>query len=128
MSKKMNGGLLFAIKYIRNYEKIKKYMMEELSKRHQIELTSMWNMDFLVDNELYLKIALFIDINQLYSLAYTIKDPPKLKEKMYFICFEEDEKYLNYIIENCPIIVIDKNTIEEYIERVFIRKVASPHV
>ena len=37
-----------------------------------------------------------------------------------FICFQEDEKYLKDFIKNCNTIIIDKSTIEEYLEKDYI--------
>ena len=35
---------------------------------------------------------------------------------MYFVCFKDDEKYLRYLTKNCNTLIIDKSTIEEYLE------------
>lgn len=48
-------------------------MLNDLSKKHEIEYTDFRHMDFLVDNELYLKIMLFLDINQNYILKQILQ-------------------------------------------------------
>ena len=45
-------------------------MMDHLLKKHEVEFTDFRYMDFLVDNELYIKICLFLDLNQLRNLHY----------------------------------------------------------
>ena len=39
---------------------------------------------------------------------------------MYFICFQENEKYLTDLIKDCHTIIIDKSTIEKYLENNYI--------
>ena len=110
----------FSKKIIRNYDKIRSCMFSYLAKKHEIENTDFRHMDFLVDNEKYLKIMLFLDINQMNYLASFIDINPSYRNKMYFICFEENEKYLQGVIKNCNTIIIDKSTIEEFLEKDYI--------
>lgn len=95
-------------------------MASDLSKRHHVEYTDFRHMDFLVDNELYLKIMLFLDINQISYLSNFFNINSSYKDKMYFICFPEDEKYLIDLIKNCHTIIIDKSTIKEYLKKDYI--------
>ena len=95
-------------------------MISDLSKRHDVEYTDFRHMDFLVDNELYLKIMLFLDINQIGYLSNFLDINSSYRDKMYFICFPEDEKYLTDLIKNCHTIIIDKSTIEECLEKDYI--------
>lgn len=110
----------FNKKIIRNYDKIRTCMVNDLSKRHNVEYTDFRHMDFLVDDELYLKMMLFLDINQIGYLSNFIDVNSRYQDKMYFICFPEDEKYLTDLIKNCHTIIIDKSTIEEYLEKDYI--------
>ena len=110
----------FYKKIIRNYDKIRSCMFNDLSKKHKIEYTDFKYMDFLVDDELYLKIMLFLDINQISAISNFKKENSKYGEKMYFICFSEHEKYLNDLIYHCHTIIIEQSTIEEYLEKDFI--------
>lgn len=110
----------FNKKIIRNYDKIRSCMVNDLSKKHNIEYTNFRHMDFLVDNELYLKIMLFLDINQIGYLSNFLSINSSFRDKLYFICFQENEKYLTDLIKDCNIIVIDKSTIEEYLENNYI--------
>lgn len=73
-----------------------------------------------MDNELYLKIMLFLDINQIGYLSNFLDINSSYRDKMYFICFPEDEKYLTDLIKNCNTIIIDKSTIEECLEKDYI--------
>lgn len=91
-------------------------MVNDLSKRHDIEYTNFRHMDFFVDNELYLKIMLFLDINQIGYLSNFLNINPSYRDKFYFICFPEDEKYLKDLMKDCNTIVIEKSTIEKYLE------------
>ena len=77
-------------------------------------------MDFLVDDELYLKIMLFLDINQIGYLSNFLNINPCYRDKLYFICFPEDEKYLKNLIKDCHTIIIDKSTIEKYLKNDYI--------
>lgn len=95
-------------------------MVNDLSKRHNVKYTDFRHMDFLVDNELYLKIMLFLDINQIGYLSNFIDVNSRYQDKMYFICFLEDEKYLRDLIKNCHTIMIEKSTIEEYLNKDYI--------
>ena len=95
-------------------------MVNDLSKRHNVEYTDFRHMDFLVDDELYLKMMLFLDINQIGYLSNFIDVNSHYQDKMYFICFPEDEKYLTDLIKNCHTIIIDRSTIEEYLEKDYI--------
>lgn len=106
----------FNKRIIRNYDKIRTCMIHDLSKRHDIEYTDFRHMDFLVDNELYLKIMLFLDINQIGYLSNFLNINSNYRDKMYFVCFPEDEKYLKDLMKDCNTIVIDKSTIEKYLE------------
>lgn len=110
----------FNKKTIRNYGKIRTCMVNDLSKRHHVEYTDFRHMDFLVDNELYLKMMLFLDINQIGYLSNFIDVNSSYQDKMYFICFPEDEKYLTDLIKNCHTIMIEKSTIEEYLKKDYI--------
>lgn len=110
----------FNKKIIRNYDKIRTCMVHDLSKRHHVEYTDFRHMDFLVDNELYLKMMLFLDINQICYLSNFIDVNSRYQDKMYFICFPEDEKYLTALIKNCHTIMIEKSTIEEYLKKDYI--------
>lgn len=95
-------------------------MVNDLSKRHDIEYTDFRHMDFLVDNELYLKIMLFLDINQIGYLSNFLNINSSYRDKMYFVCFPEDEKYLKNLIKDCHTIIIDKSTIEKYLKNDYI--------
>ncbi len=95
-------------------------MVNDLSKRHDIEYTDFRHMDFLVDNELYLKIMLFLDINQIGYLSNFLNINSNYRDKMYFVCFPEDEKYLTDLIKDCHTIIIDKSTIKKYLENDYI--------
>lgn len=95
-------------------------MVNDLSQRHNVEYTDFRHMDFLVDNDLYLKIMLFLDINQIGYLSNFIDVSSRYQDKMYFICFPEDEKYLKSLIKNCHTIIIDKSTVEEYLQKDYI--------
>ena len=110
----------FNKKIIRNYDKIRSCMFNDLSKRHEIEYTDFRYMDFFVDNEFYLKMVLFLDLNQIGYLKYFLEESSRYKNKMYFICFEKDEKYLKDIIKDCNIITIGKDTIEKYLNKDYI--------
>ena len=110
----------FNKRIIRNYDKIRTFLFNDLSERHSVQYTDFRHMDFLVDNELYFKIMLFLDINQIGYLSNFIDVNSRYEDKMYFICFSEDEKYLTDLIKNCHTIVIDKSTIEEYLEKDYI--------
>jgi len=95
-------------------------MFYDLCKRHEVETTDKWYMDFLVDNELYVKIVFFIDIYELGYLSGLIRENQKFKDTMHFVCFPEDEKYLEYLIPDCQIITFERSTIEEYLEKDYI--------
>lgn len=95
-------------------------MLNDLSQKHDIEYTNFRHMDFFVDNELYLKIMLFLDINQIGYLANFLSINSSYRNKMYFICFPENEKYLEDLIIDCNTIVIEKTTIEKYLENDYI--------
>lgn len=110
----------FNKRIIRNYDKIRTCMVHDLSKRHDIEYTNFRHMDFLVDNELYLKIMLFLDINQIGYLSNFLNLNTTYRDKLYFICFEENEKYLKDLIKNCHMIIIERSTIEEYLKKDYI--------
>lgn len=110
----------FNKRIIRNYDKIRTCMVNDLSKKHHVEYTDFRHMDFLVNNELYLKMMLFLDINQIGYLSNFIDVNSCYQDKMYFICFPKDEKYLTDLIKNCHTIIIDKSMIEEYLEKDFI--------
>lgn len=90
----------FNKRIIRNYDKFRTCMMNHLLKKHKVEFTDFRYMDFLVDNELYIKICLFLGLNQLRNLHYFLEINTSCKSKMYFVCFKEDEKYLRYLIKN----------------------------
>ena len=118
---------LYLIKYnefnkriIRNYDKIRTCLFNDLSKRHDIKYTNDWNMDFLVDGYKYVKLALFLDLNQLVGLRYTIQANSSRSETMFVACFEEDEKYVTHLVDNCGIITLQKSQIEEYLDKNFI--------
>ena len=106
----------FSKEIIAHYDKIRTCMFMYLSKRHTIEYTDFHYMDFFVDNEIYLKIMLFLDINQIHSLRYFFDINPSYKNKMYLICFKENEKYLQELIPNCYTMVITKEEVEEFIK------------
>lgn len=110
----------FSKRIIRNYDKIRECIFAHLAKKHEIEYTDFRYMDFLVDNEKYLKIMLFLDINQMNCLASFMDINPSYRRKMYFICFEENEKYLESVIRDCNIITIDKSTIEGFLDKDYI--------
>ena len=95
-------------------------MLNDLSKKHDIECTDFRHMDFLVDNEFYLKIMLFLDINQIGYLANFLNINSNYKNKMYFVCFKENENYMKDLIKDCNTIIIDKSTIEKYLENDYI--------
>lgn len=95
-------------------------MVNDLSKRHDFEYTNFRHMDFLVDDELYLKIMLFLDINQIGYLSNFLNINPSYRDKLYFICFPKDEKYLKNLIKDCHTIIIDKSTIEKYLKNDYI--------
>ena len=95
-------------------------MVNDLSKKHEIQYTNFRHMDFLVDNELYLKFMLFLDINQIGYLSNFLSINSSYRDKMYFICFQENEKYLTDLIKDCHTIIIDKSIIEEYLENNYI--------
>lgn len=118
---------LYLIKYnefnkriIRNYDKIRTCMFNDLSKRHHVEYTDFKHMDFLVDNDIYLKIMLFLDINQIGYLSNFLSVNSNYKDKMYFACFKENEQYLKELIKNCHTIIIKESTIEEYLENDYV--------
>ena len=110
----------FNKRIIRNYDKIRSCMLNDLSKKHDIEYTDFRHMDFLVDNEFYLKIMLFLDINQIGYLANFLNINSNYKNKMYFVCFKENENYMKDLIKDCNTIIIDKSTIEKYLENDYI--------
>ncbi|MCI8620340.1 MAG: hypothetical protein HFJ50_00370 [Clostridia bacterium] len=105
---------------MRNYEKIKLCMFAHLSKRHEVEYTDVDYMDFLVDNELYLKIMLFLDINHIAIIKNYLEIHPIYKDKMYFICFSENVDRLGKCIKGCNTIAMDKSTIDEFLEKDYI--------
>lgn len=107
----------FNKKIIRNYDKIRTCMFAYLSKRHEIEYTDFHYMDFFVDNEVYLKIMLFLDLNHLYGLYYFLDINPSYKDKMYLVCFKEDVKYIKHIIKNCNTLIIEKEMVEDFIQK-----------
>ena len=107
----------FNKRIIRNYEKIRTFMFNDLAKRHEMNYTDYKDMDFLVDNEDYLKIALFLDLNQLYVLKHAFETDRDFKNHSYLICFEKHEKYIKEIIKDCKTIIIDEATIEEYLDK-----------
>ena len=98
-----------------NYDKIRRCMFTHLSKKHEVKYTDFWYMDFLVDNKHYLKIMLFLDLNQIYGIYYFLDINSSYKDKVYFICFEENAKYLKEIIPGCNVLVITKEEVEKYI-------------
>ena len=100
-------------------------MANDLSKRHTVEYTNFGHMDFLVDNELYLKIMLFLDLNQIHYISNFINLNSGYKDKIYLICFSEHEKYLTDLIKNVHTIIIDKSTIEKYLEKDYIEDTSS---
>lgn len=110
----------FYKKLMRNYEKINFCLFADLSKRHKVEYTDFDYMDFLVDNEMYLKVMLFLDINHIAILKNFLEIHPIYKEKVYFICFEENTQRLKNCIGNCNIIVIDESTIDEFLEKDYV--------
>ena len=63
---------------------------------------------------------LFLDINQISYLSNFLDINSSYRDKMYFICFPEDEKYLTVLIKNCHTIIINKSTIKEYLEKDYI--------
>lgn len=81
-------------------------MVNNLFQRHNVEYTNFRHMDFLVDNYLYLKIMLFLDINQIGYLSNFIDVNSRYQDKMYFICFAEDEKYLKSLIKNVILLLL----------------------
>ena len=93
----------FYKKLMRNYEKINLCLFADLSKRHKVEYTDFDYMDFLVDNEMYLKVMLFLDINHIAILKN----------------FLEIQRLKN-CIGNCNIIVIDESTIDEFLEKDYV--------
>ena len=95
-------------------------MVNDLFQRHNVEYTNFRHMDFLVNNDLYLKIMLFLDLNQIDYLSNFIDVNSRYQDKMYFICFSEDEKCLKSLIKNCHTIIIDKSTVEEYLQKDYI--------
>ncbi len=95
-------------------------MVNDLLKKHYVEYTDFRHMDFLVDNELYLKIMLFLDINQISYLSNFLNINSNYKNKMYFVCFKENESYMKDLIKDCNTIIIDKSTIEKYLENDYI--------
>ncbi len=110
----------FSKKIMRNYDKIRTCMFAYLSKKHEVEYTNFRYMDFLVDNEMYLKIMLFLDINQIAALQTFIEINPNYLEKIYFICFEENAEHLQKLIKNCKFIIIQKSDIEEFLSSDYI--------
>lgn len=110
----------FSKRIMRNYEKIKLCMFADLSKRHKVEYTDTKYMDFLVDDEKYLKIMLFIDINHIAMLKSSIEIHPEYGEKIYFVCFRENAKRLENCIRNCKTIIMNESTIDEYLEKDYI--------
>lgn len=110
----------FNKRLIRNYDKIRTCLFNDLLKRHDVEYTNKWHMDFLVDGYKYVKLALFLDLNQLAGLKYTIEANSSRSETMFVACFEEDEKYVTHLVNNCGIITLQKSQIEEYLEKDFI--------
>lgn len=107
----------FSKEIIVHYEKIKTCMFMHLSKRHEVEYTDFRYMDFLVDNEKYLKIMLFLDLNQIYSLSYFFNENSGFKNNTYLICFEENVKYLQELLPGCNTLAITKTEVEEYIKK-----------
>lgn len=101
------------------YDKIRTCIVNDLFQIHNVEYTDFRHMDFLVNNNLYLKIMLFLDINPIDYLSNFIDVNSRYQDKMYFICFSEDEKYLKSLIKNCHTI-IDKSTVEEYLQKDYI--------
>ena len=97
----------FYIKIIKNYDKIRSCIFNDLSKRQNIEYTDFRYMNFCVDNKLYLKIMLFLDVNQISFLSNFLNINPSYKEKIYFICFRENENYLKELIKDCHTIIIE---------------------
>lgn len=110
----------FSKRMMRNYEKIKRCMFADLSKRHKVEYTDVKYMDFLVDNEKYLKIMLFIDINHIAMLKSFMEIHPERGEKIYFVCFRENAKRLEKCIRDCKTIIMDESTIDQYLEKDYI--------
>lgn len=110
----------FSKRIIRNYDKIRTCMFAHLSKRHKVEYTDFRCMDFLVDNEKYLKIMLFIDISHIAILKSFIELNPEYAEKIYFVCFRENSNRLKKCIKDCNTIIMDEATIDEYLENDYI--------
>ena len=88
----------FNKKIIRNYDKIRTCMVNDLSQRHHVEYTDFRHMDFLVDNELYLKMMLFLDINQIGYLSNFIDVNSGYQDKMYFICLNFISMQKSYLL------------------------------
>lgn len=88
-----------------------------LLEKHEAEYTDFHDMDFFVDNKFYLKIMLFLDLNQINGLYYFLDVNSSYKNKVFVICFEENKKYLTELIPDCNILIIDKDEIEEYISK-----------
>lgn len=107
----------FSKEIIVHYEKIKICMFTHLSKRHEVEYTDYRYMDFLVDNEKYLKIMLFLDLNQIFGLGYYFDENTNFKNNTYLICFEENVKYLQELLPGCNNLTITKTEVEEYINK-----------
>lgn len=107
----------FSKEIIVHYEKIKICMFTHLSKRHEVEYTDFRYMDFLVDNEKYLKIMLFLDLNQIFGLGYYFDENSNFKNNTYLICFEENVKYLQELLPGCNTLTITKAEVEEYINK-----------
>ncbi len=105
----------FNKRIIRNYDNIRTFMFNHLCKKHKVEYTNYRYMDFFVDNKDYLKIVLFLDLNQLYALKYILQICNDFKEHTYFICFKKHEKYIKEIIKDCQTLIIEEATLEEYI-------------
>lgn len=110
----------FNKKIIRNYDKIRTFMHHDLSQRHKVEYTDYRYMDFLVDKEDYLKIVLFLDLNQLYDLKYYIEGNIDFKNHAYLICFKKHEKYIKEIIPDCNTLIIEESKIEEYLKKEYL--------
>lgn len=107
----------FSKEIIVHYEKIKTCMFTHLSKRHEVGYTDFRYMDFLVDNEKYLKIMLFLDLNQIFGLGYFFDVNSNFKNNIYLICFEENVKYLQELLPGCNTLTITKAEVEEYINK-----------
>ena len=95
-------------------------MFYHLSKKHTVEYTDFYHMDFFVDDKYYLKIMLFLDNNQINYLSDFLSINPSYIDKVYFICFQENEKYLKDLIKGCNTMIISKSLIEEYFEKKYI--------